>query len=224
MVSNKEGMQMMPQFILQMYDFEKFQLVQNVKTLNRQFDGFTLVLDKHSHVFKIQTTTPVGYNLWINSNCQFQTMSIQNYITKNLNYSLKSFQFEHISGEKDNYTIFGKIKISCVQKQDIIVRLRSQADPDPFITKYLRLKLVKENLALESQMQTGYEGVEKNGFVKSFLNITDYTKIPLEKQNYNLTIEGIIPFTFPDGKLDLEVFFVNEIQLEQLEFVEPTEY
>lgn len=35
MVSNSQGMTMMPQFILQKYDFNQFQLVQNVKTLNK---------------------------------------------------------------------------------------------------------------------------------------------------------------------------------------------
>lgn len=73
-------------------------------------------------------------------------------------------------------------------------------------------------------MQTTYEGVEKNIFAKTYLNITEYTKIKLKKSVYNLVIEGIIPFTFPDGKLDLDVYSMNDVQLEQLEFVEPVEY
>ncbi len=60
-------------------------------------------------------------------------------------------------------------------------------------------------------MQTNYEGVEKNIYNKTYLNITDYTKIKLKKSVYNLVIEGIIPFTFPDGKLDLDLYSLNDI-------------
>lgn len=54
-----------------------------------------------------------------------------------------------------------------------------------------------------------YEGVEKNEFKQTFLNITDYTKISLEEDNYNLVLEGIVPFPFADGKLDLDVFYME---------------
>jgi hypothetical protein len=64
----------------------------------------------------MQTLSPVGFSLWINSNTSFQTMSIQQYITKNLKYLQKSFTIEHISGEKDLYMVFGKFRINSNEK------------------------------------------------------------------------------------------------------------
>ncbi len=72
-------------------------------------------------------------------------MSIQQYITKNLKYLQKQFSIEHITGEKDMYMLFGKFRILSTQTNDLFVKVKSQAEPDSFLTKYLRLKLVKEN-------------------------------------------------------------------------------
>ena len=60
-------------------------------------------------------------------------------------------------------------------------------------------------------MQTNYEGVEKNNYTKTYLNITEYTKIKLTKGVFNMVIEGIIPFTFPDGKFDIDVYSMGDI-------------
>ena len=60
-------------------------------------------------------------------------------------YLQKQFSIEHITGEKDMYMLFGKFRIVSNQTNDLFVKVKSQAEPDSFLTKYLRLKLVKEN-------------------------------------------------------------------------------
>jgi hypothetical protein len=39
-----------------------------------------------------------------------------------------------------------------------------------------------------------------------------------------MVIEGIVPFNVPEGKIEIDFFFKNEISIEQMEFLEPVEY
>jgi len=105
------------------------------------------------------------------------------------------------------------------------VKVRQQVEPDPFLVKFLRIRLVRDNEGQDSIMLAGMEGVEKNQSVLTFLNITDYNKIQLESNcSYNLILEGMVPFQVPEGKIEIDFFSKEEMQIEQLEFVEPLEY
>lgn len=46
-------------------------------------------------------------------------------------------------------------------------------------------------------MSDSFEGVEQNTFCRSFFNLTNYSKIPIQaKKAYYLVLESYMPFTY----------------------------
>jgi hypothetical protein len=77
------------------------------------------------------------------------------------------------------------------------VKLKSASDPDPFVAKHIRLMRVECNTSLEPEMNTTFEGIEENQYIKSYFNLTSYTKVPIEaNKTYYLCLESCIPFPF----------------------------
>lgn len=55
---------------------------------------------------------------------------------------------------------FGKIRVEAPKDMDLIIKLKSASEPDPFVAKHIRLALVECNLNLDQEMNDQFEGVE----------------------------------------------------------------
>ena len=208
--------------IVQKYDFQSLEGVKNYKTLKDQLDSMHLLLENKNHVFRVMVNSPLGYSLWISSFNSFKHMSVAEYLMKYEGFSNKVCPVEYPALDKDRYHVFFKFKINNQEKDGSMLVIRIKSATESFLLRHLRFKLM--DLKAFGQIEHGMEGVHINHDERS-QEVLDYNKFAVAPNTpYILLLESRVPFSCPEGNLEVELLFKGNFTIDPIENIEPAEY
>lgn len=209
-----------PYTMLQKFNFDEFSTIDSSGALEENISCLNLRLSNQNHVFKILTLSRGGYCYWMASNSKLRLTSIASYLTDFEGYTSRTLACEYPTVEAEKYQLYFRLKFDCQEPTTALVRLKNI---DPYVLKGLRYKLIPAPLPAADEQP--FEGVHlaKN---ESTMIVSSYLRIELASNTrYYLLLEGILPFSLPEGSFEVEVFLKSAgATFELVEQVEPQRY
>lgn len=210
-----------PYTMLQKFNFDEFSTIENTRVLEENISCLNLQLSNQNHVFKVLTVSPGGYCYWLASNAKFRLTSVANYLTDFEGYNSKTVPCDYPAVEADKYQLYFRLKFDCQEATTALVRLKNI---DPYVLRHLRYKFVTlpADGVLVSQE---HEGVHVNKH-ESTMIVSSYLRVELKTASrYYLLLEGVLPFSLPEGSMEIEVLLKTAgATFELVEQVEPLRY
>lgn len=218
---------MNPFTVLQRFDFESYESIKDYKLLDGLINAQMLLLDNKNNIFRLQTYSPLAYQLWLSSSSQIQTLSVFDYLTTYESYASKPFTLDYPAVLQHSYFNFFRFHILIQDGPkdygSFLFRLKSTVDNSIF--KSFRLKLI-ESPSDDSFMLNTLEGVHKNLYETTYI-VQGTQRIQIRKNvSYYLLLEGLASYTFPEGAIEIEFLYNPDYTFlfEQQEQVEPLQY
>jgi len=209
---------------LQKFDFKNFEVIHSYKSLLENIEAEAMVVENKNHVFRLQVTSPLSFNLWLSSDARVVPMTLSDYLTKYESYRSKIIPVDYSAVEKEKYHVFFRGLVKEMDSKDSIVcKLKAQGD---FVfPQFLRFKLIEVQGKGEFDQSDPMNGIHHNARETSS-TLIEATRFTLEsRKKYIIIVEGKIPYTIPDGTFELEFLYRNnDFTLDPIDSLEPVEY